>query len=994
MVIKLTYGSGLGEGISSLGDSIGQALQTRTKNSFMNDLLKDYSSTNTKDYANDADFRKNFDNMISTQEQETGQTIPAEEKENLWQSHLQKTIDQQPSPIDKKRAQVNYLNTKSMQAAHKGYAAESTWARNRATELKSEILRDEKALGKVRKELKERLPAAWKLLSPEEQIKYEKHAKDLVSRGVPIEDAALSVNKLLKAGSPKEQSFGEQQQVARDKFGSLPGKAMDYLLEKSGRGSFAKGVMSTEVGKAQAVAAGIPYSEYQKSIELPKDSSAWDSVKYTIGSLLGKVPGMAAGGAGGAALGGAVGSPTIAGAPVGAAIGGAAGMMAVPAMLDTALEEYMKYAEAGGKASVEGFLKSFAKVGDTGLYHGAMGAMLPILSKLLPEIKLASPAAKAFFESKLPAVKEMVAKGSIETAGLVGSEAIAKRQMPTLQEVGATFGQVFAFNLFHAIPGIKSKVSELMTKKDIPPSEMNNLASKVKAKFEEAGGTTEGLKAGNKEDVSLLNRTVTDMSKEMTPEAQKTQETAKKTEMADISPETLERKETARKEYAEKIAKEPVKEYANKPKMTKLEEGFFEQKKSAESKISGINEEISRYKSEIDRMENTKASKQRTQSKNILEKLVAQREGDLQKIQTELERVNENIKRAAPKRKSVTAEERERVLADMERNLTKHMEELKEISENPKGTTAKEWAERFKKDQKYVEITKENMKRGQLPSPEHIGENIKILNRYFDEYQALNKLVNERLKTAKGKEKLNLQRLQKNIKTNSQINRAKKSLFDRYRTVKEAVRKPFIAKQLQDMGVNLGRHERVIFEAKKVLGDIETKTKQAWDKYQKNPTAETLREAAEKSGMNEQKTQSASDNIEEAIKSDNDKETNEKTKKATKDIEDAVEGKDKKTKGMKLNEYFTIDGLVHGIANKIGLNIPKGLIRAGIYVTFGTGFTRLPSIINKLKKVYKVQRIKEMKRSNNYRGIEDMHRKHIKGGGTQATWNKWLKDAR
>jgi len=975
MVTKLTYGSGLGEGLSSLGSALGEALKARTKNAFMEDLLKESPSTKTKDYTNDAEFRKNFNDMIAEKEQTLGQPIAPEEKENLWQSHLQKTLDQQPSQLDQKRSQVNYLNTKAMQAAHKGYTAEASWAKSRATDLKSEILRDEAKLGKVRKELKDRLPDVWALLSSEEQVKYEKHAKDLVARGVPIEDATLSVNKLIKGASPDQKSFGEKQQAAKEKFGSLPGKAMDYLLEKSGRGSFAKGVMSTEAGKAQAILSGIPYPEYKKSVELPADASLWEKVKFEMGSLLGKTPSMLAGGA----AGGSVGGP----------IGAGAGFFAVPAMLDTALEEYMKYKNSGGEASFEGFMKSVDKVGGVGLYEGAKGVLFGTLTKALPLIKSSSPAAKKFFEEKsLPAVKEFLAKGSIETAGLVGSEAIAKREMPTLQEVGSTFGQVFAFNLFHAMPGIKNKVSELMSKKDIPPSEMNNLASKVKAKFEEAGGSTEGLKAGKKEDVSLLDRTITDMTKEMTPEAKKTQETAFTTEMQDISPEALERREVERKAYAEKIAKEPVEEYTNKPKMTKLEEGFFKQKKSTEAGISSLKDQISRYQSELDRMENTKASKQRTQSKNILEKLVEQRKSDLQKAETELKRINENIKRAAPKRKSLTEIEREKVIADREKNLVQHMKELQEISENPKGETAKQWAERFKKDQKYVEITKENMKRGELPSPEHIGENIKILNRYFDEYQALNKLVHERLKTAKGKEKLNLQRLQKNIKKNAEINRAKKQLFERYRTVKEAVKKPFIAKQLQEMGVNLGRHERVIFEAKKVLGDIETKTKQAWEKYQKNPTRENLIDAAEKNGMNGEKTAETVANLEEAITTDNEKVSEEKTKESLKNADEATKGK---TSKERKDFWYSGAGIAQALARKLGIDPDRRLIRALAFSLDLGPYMTMAGIIRILRKEYKVQKIKAMKRSNNYRGIEEMHRKHINNGHSQASWNKLLK---
>jgi len=565
-------------------------------------------------------------------------------------------------------------------------------------------------------------------------------------------------------------------------------------------------------------------------------------------------------------------------------------------------------------------------------------------------------------------------------------------------------GQVFAFNIAHSFPEIKDSFSKALKSAKGQLGTAKNVAETVKAKFEEAGGSTAGLKEGNANDRSLLNKTITDLTKEKTPEAQKTKETAFKTELQDISPESLERRETARKEYAEKIAKEPVKEYTNKPKMTKLEEKLFDQQKGTQKEISGLQEEISRYQSTLDNTRDSKGgskSKKVTENKKILENIIEEKKANLQKAQDNLARINENIKAAAPKRKKLTQEDRVKAVLDFERNLKNHMEELQEISDNPKGEKAKEWGERFKKDQKYIEITKENMKRGKLPDPEFFGKNVDMLNKYYNEYQALDKLVNERLKTATGKEKLSLQRLKKNIETNSKINRAKKSLFDRYRTVNEAVKKPFIAKQLQDMGVNLGRHERVIFEAKKVLGQTEAKAKQAWENYKESPTTENLNKAVEQSGMDKGKVTAATENIEEGLNATTDKESETKFKAAENDLKGQSEGKEGQSKGKegqsKGKEFtLSVPAILEGILKKNGINLSKNWIRNLMLASGGTAasITTLRGALRWARKQYKVQTIRSMQKSKNYAGIQKMYNSHIKGGGTQASWNKWVREAK
>jgi len=991
---------------------------------------------------------------------------------------------------------------------------------------KAQQAQQSKLVQGMNKELSNRLAYVWKDLPIEQKTQYETLAKQLVSQGMPIEQATLKIDKLIKGQKePEPLPFKERLAASREKHGTLAdlfkgerksykeklqesrerhGTLMDHLLEKSGRGPFARGVMGTEMGKAQAIAAGIPYSEYKKATELPAGSTVWDKIKHAAGGLLGKTPAMAGGAAAGAALGGAVASPTIAGTPIGGAIGGAAGMFAAPAMLDTALEEYMQYKERGGKGSFEGFIKSAAKVGEEGLYHGAMGAMMLMLGKLLPELKAASPAAKKFFEaSRLPVVKELMGKTAIETTGLVGAEAIAKREKPTLENVVTTFGQVFGFNLFHALPGLKRSVADRVAKSGADPADV---AEKVKVKFEEMGGTEEGLKGKKAKDISLLNRAVNDITKEVSVEggigelstkqkasrentlrnakrfgvpvnkdgtitlyhgtrsgnairksgkienypffttskkeafafgeskggkgkaevielnllpheinlgggpetttygtsinesiplrkeikvspevakATKVAKVAKEAPKAEVGKESLEKAEVGRKEYAEAIGGEPVYEYITKPKMTKKEKALFQERASTESKIKSLESEITKYQKEVDRLRDFKGrqrTKQREKSQKLLENLVEQRTKSLKEAQERLGQIGKEIKEAAPKpSKKMTPEEAKAY-------LERHMKELKEMSEDPKGKVAEEWNKKFERDQKYQKQHEEMMKRGKIPGAEYVGENIKILDRYFNEYKALERLVNERLKTAKGKDKAMLARLKKNIETNSKINRNKRAVFERYRSVKEAVRKPFIAKMLQDMGINLGRHERVIFEAKKVLGQTEAKAKEAWEKYQENPSRENLKDAAEQSGMDGDKTAEAVDDMEEAIKSDDSKASEEKTKDAANNLKQAS----KKTAWQK---FTSIPRVVSAVLNRMGIPITPEITRALMLLAGGSSFTTLRGVIRIAKKQYNIEQLRIMRKRKDYNGIEAKYRRHMSGGGTQATWDKWRQAA-
>lgn len=93
MVTRLTYGSGLGEGISSFGSSLGQALKERMETKRVQDILNPQATQKPppqKDFANDEEFKQNFLDMIKGHENETGEMLQADQLDLAWNSSLKK----------------------------------------------------------------------------------------------------------------------------------------------------------------------------------------------------------------------------------------------------------------------------------------------------------------------------------------------------------------------------------------------------------------------------------------------------------------------------------------------------------------------------------------------------------------------------------------------------------------------------------------------------------------------------------------------------------------------------------------------------------------------------------------------------------------------------------------------------------------------------------------------------------------------------------------
>jgi len=98
MVTKLTYDSGLGQGLSSLGAALGEALKIRSANEQLKNILNPQGSQNIKsaqDFANDEGFRNNFLDVLKQYENETGEMVDPEQVNFMWNASVQKAQQEQ-----------------------------------------------------------------------------------------------------------------------------------------------------------------------------------------------------------------------------------------------------------------------------------------------------------------------------------------------------------------------------------------------------------------------------------------------------------------------------------------------------------------------------------------------------------------------------------------------------------------------------------------------------------------------------------------------------------------------------------------------------------------------------------------------------------------------------------------------------------------------------------------------------------------------------------
>lgn len=467
-----------------------------------------------------------------------------------------------------------------------------------------------------------------------------------------------------------------------------------------------KGIQSSVFGRASAIAQGIPYDEYEKSIQL-QDGGFFKRLTQGISRFAAESPLYGAG----ASIGGSVGA---AGGPVGAAVGGAAGSMALPAMVDTALEHYHQYLSQGGDASFEDFVNAVNDTLQTGVRAGAEGVIFGAVSKAMPFIKNLPGFESLFGKSK---IGQKVAESGLQTAAITGAKSLSKMEVPTTEEVVDTFAQVLGLNLLHIFPKDKAnKIIDKISKTGDPVGVATDVQSQILDK---------GI---DPSDTKAISKVIADVTK--TYEG-KTKEVAKE-KLAEV-PETPKLVETGKSEArktAEVLAERPVEETfeSEKKKEEKSEKPLTkkesEKRESAKKEAQDLTDKIESIEGDIAYL-SQKAADPKAKDTKALEGAIKLKNQERQELINE----RDALKRRAEGKAEPFTEE------GLEEPIRKHMAELKVFAEEPESHTAKEWEEMYKRDQKYIDEFDKLATKEQLPPAKYKDRIIKILETYQKAYK-------------------------------------------------------------------------------------------------------------------------------------------------------------------------------------------------------------------------------------------------------------------
>jgi len=709
---------------------------------------------------------------------------------------------------------------------------------------------------------------------------------------------------------------------------------------------FKRGMAAGAAGKTQAITSGMPLEEYQKISKLDDKAGIKDNLMYYLGKFVSDSPLYLTGGylgaKGGAATGGLIGGGP--GAVMGGIIGGGAGAFALPTFVNSLLDEFMLHKAKGFKGSFEDYINSANKVVGESAHAGAEGVLFSILGEAVPAIKASSPAMKKFFEtSSLPALKEYVGKSTVQTLGLTGAEAAAKRKLPTTEDVLSTAAQVFGFNLMNVGQQKATNFIERVKRAENPKGFQDTM-EQVKTASQEAGINEEKLAAGDKAEAQKFDRVVKDITDKYKGKAKV------RVPGEELTRESLEAKGKEIKGEAEQLSKAPLEEYlTEKPrKLSATEEMISEQ---AKGKIEALNDEIASAKESTrlfeERLKNYKLTEN---NRKLFEEKRIENEKHLKDLQSNLKDLEYTARTGREAFSEVKTKEQAKA----------HMKELEKAAKDPESFTGKDWKRMFDRDQKYIDSQIEILKRkgGKEPIAPYLDRYLKELEVYNDMYRKSLEKLNAKAESIRPKDKGPFERIRDKIKRNLAINEGKLVKHRDKLQSKEAVKNgPALMRHyLKQLKADLPELKNSMIEANRVLGQTEMKTQ--------SEAMKTL----EKQVETELKPQ-----IEKIVEKAFENPTEENLKKADNSIKDAMEKvKEKLEKSAKTpKEKAKINKTIKGIAAGIGkillkryynVDIPiKGLGKLGIDVGGYTSLLLFASrMYDKAKKHITVKNFKKV----------------------------------
>lgn len=509
-----------------------------------------------------------------------------------------------------------------------------------------------------------------------------------------------------------------------------------------------KGLESSISGRIAAISKGEGEKSFQERTQLKK--GGWfRNLLHSLAKFGGEFPyygaGGTAGAAGGAVLGAPIGGPF--GAAAGATIGGGAGALALPALIETGLQEYQKHLDKGGKGTFGDFIESASRTLESGALGAAEGAVLGPLSKLKLLEKV--PGGKKLLNLRGGKAAQKLIDTGAQAGLFTASKGLAEQRIPSLDEYGQNLGMFLGLDLFHTAGKYSKNIYSQLKKANIPPEEA---AVRIKEKAEE-----KGYDLSNPKDVV---RVVKDITAEGSPYTDVARETLRETERpAGESP----------KEIAQKLAERPIEEYIEREKESqkKKERPLTEREKTkretAAAEIPQVERLMKNVQDDINYLSGRLNKKLPKDQQKLAEIALRQKESELENLRKK----REDLKGISEKGVKPFREE------DLTKAIDQHIEKVEKAAEEPESPEAKDLKRMFDRDQIYIDRFMELGEKGELPPAPYKDRFIKILEAYKKAYEAtIQRLENKAKDLPKGKESI----VHRNIdlmKRNYDINKAK-----------------------------------------------------------------------------------------------------------------------------------------------------------------------------------------------------------------------------
>jgi len=587
-----------------------------------------------------------------------------------------------------------------------------------------------------------------------------------------------------------------------------------------------KGSESSIASRQASILRGEGEEAFQKRTQLKK-GGMFRNLLYSLAKLGWDSPYYAAGGTAGAAAGGALGAAVGGpfGAAAGATIGGGAGSLALPAMVETGLQEYQKYLDRGGKGSFGDFIDSAAKTLESGIYGAAEGALLGTLSKLKVLSKV--PRVKKLLKLRGGKAAEKLLDTGIQAGIFTGAQGLAEQRIPSLDEYGQNLGMFLGLDLFHKAGKYSKNIYSQLKKAGIPPKEA---AVRIQEKVQE-----KGYDLNNRNDVV---RVIKDITKEGSRAGEVARETIAETETPSEPP----------KETAKKLAERPIEEYierekeAQKKKEKPLTEREKAKRESAASEIPEVERRIERVQDDVSYLRERMDKKLSKDQRGLAEIALRQKEAELKNLRKQ----REDLKGISEKGVKPFREE------DLTKAIDEHIKKIEKAATATESPEAKDLKRMFDRDQKYIHRFMELGEKGKLPPAPYKDRFIKILESYQKAYEStLKKLENQAKELPKGKDSA-VQRNLDLMKRNYDINKAKiENQKDKLNSLYQ-LKKPgsaFVKQNLKDLRKDIKDLQKDFVKQSKLLNEAESKVKDIFKK-EIQPYLTELRKASTSSLKN------------------------------------------------------------------------------------------------------------------------------------------------